>query len=145
MEAPRPKSRPPIEVGARVLEVGAYTLILSMDASPSPAGEGDRVTVVVSVRNLFTDPIYIAVTGVFDGTEFPLTPDYVAVNPGESHLFSGNFIMPNKAVRVYAWSFYWTGTEWYPDDEAFIDVKLAAIPEPIPEPAFRNLTVTISR
>jgi len=128
MNTPKPGAKPPRELGVLPTDAGSYTHILSMSASPSPAGAGGTVTVVVSVRNLHTGPIYITVSGAFDSKVFSFTPEYINVNPGKSQLFSGNFIMPSKGVRVYAWSWYWTGEAWYKDDEKYIDVASTAPP-----------------
>lgn len=128
MEAPRPKSRPPTEVGVPILEVGAYTDIVSMSA-PSEAGEGEEVEVQVAVRNLAAYRIWIAVTGKYDDNIYYLYPESISVPAGETYTFVGSFTMPNKDVRVYAWSWYWTGEEWYQDDEDYVDIELAEIVE----------------
>lgn len=137
MEAPQPKSRPPIEVGAPVLEVGAYTDIVSVVA-PTEAGTGDEVEVSVKVKNLAAYPIYIAVTGKYDNNIYSLYPEYINVAAGGTYTFKGSFPMPNKAVRVYAWSWYWTGTVWYQDDVKYVDIRLAV-------PTFSNLSASYRR
>ena len=137
MEAPKPIARPPREVGALVLEAGAYTDIVSMGA-PYEAGEGQEVEVSVTVRNLASFPIYISVSGKFNGSIYFLYPEYMNVAAGGTYTFKGSFTMPNKDVRVYAWSWYWTGEDWYQDDEQHVDIELAV-------PSFSHLSASYRR
>lgn len=127
MEAPKPIARPPTPVGAMILEAGAYTDIVSISA-PNEAWAGDKVEVKVSVKNLATYSIWIAVTGKYDDSVFSFTPEYANVGAGQTNTFTGSFTMPDKGVRVYAWSFYWTGTAWYQDDEQYVDIALLKWP-----------------
>ena len=107
---------------------GAYTDIVSIIA-PAQAAYGDLVTIEARVKNLYSTYIYISTSGKFDNSIFYLYPEYYSVGAGATYPFSGSFTMPNKKVRVYVWSYYWTGTEWYLDDERYIDIALAAPPE----------------
>ena len=108
--------------------VGAFTSIEAIIA-PAEAAYGELVTVEVSVRNLGDIPIYIATTGRYDGIEFALDPEYATVGAGATYSFTKTFSMPNNDIRLDVWSFYWTGTEWYPDDYSYVDIALAAPPE----------------
>ncbi len=107
--------------------VGAYTEIVAIDA-PASADAGDLITVMVRVKNLYTAPASIAITGKYDNTVFSFDPEYSSVGAGSSYTASGQFTMPNKNVRVKVWSFYWTGTEWYQDDYSYVDIALGAPP-----------------
>ncbi len=108
--------------------VGAYTEIVAIDA-PASADAGDLITVMVRVKNLYTAPAYISITGKYDNTVFPFDPGYSSVGAGGSFTAYGQFTMPYKNVRVHIWSFYWTGAEWYQDDYIYRDIALAVPPE----------------
>lgn len=128
MEAPKPTARPPRELGVPALEIGDYTEIIGMSA-PSEAEAGEEVEISVTVRNLADYPIYISVSGKYDNNIYYLYPESINIAAGGSHTFTGSFLMPSKDVRVYAWSFYWTGEDWYQDDERYVDIALAVPPE----------------
>ena len=104
-----------------------YAEIVGLIAQPSEASAGDKVNIQVNVRNLYSTPIYISVSGKYNNTIFYLSPESQSVNAGWTSYFGGSFIMPDDDVRVYVWSSYWTGTEWYLDDEAHIDIDLVSI------------------
>ncbi|GAI99041.1 unnamed protein product, partial [marine sediment metagenome] len=36
-------------------------------------------------------------------------PDYIWIDPGKNYSFTASFTMPNKDIRLHAWSYYWTG------------------------------------
>ena len=108
---------------------GAYTDIVSIIA-PSSAKYGDVVSITVKVKNLYTVAIYIAVTGRYNGVDIAFSPDYATVGAGATYTFTGSFTMPNKSIKLEAWSFYWTGTEWYQDDYEYVNIALAAAPTP---------------
>lgn len=103
--------------------IGAYTQIVGIIA-PSEAAYGDLVSIEVRVRNLYTTPIYIAVTGRYDGVDILFSPDYISVGAGATYSFSSSFTMPNNDVRLHVWSFYWTGTDWYQEDYSYVDIAL---------------------
>lgn len=107
---------------------GEYTEIVDIIA-PSEAAAGDLVSIAVRVRNLYTTPIYIAVSGRYNGVDFAFDPEYARVGAGTTYSFTKAFTMPNNDIRLHAWSFYWTGEEWYPDDYSYVDIALAAPPE----------------
>lgn len=108
---------------------GTYTQITEIVA-PSSAAAGETVSVEVRVKNLHTAGIYIIVTArVVDGDIVLLFGNvYHAVDAGVIQSFYDSFIMPNNSVRLWAWSWYWTGTEWYQDDEASKDISLGVVP-----------------
>ena len=106
---------------------------------PTLAASGDLVTVQVRVRNLHTTAIYIAVTGQYDSVDIPFSPDYATVGAGATYSFTSSFTMPNNDVRLRAWSWYWTGTEWAQDDYAYADIELLEVV--VPEPEFRGFAI----
>jgi len=93
--------------------------------APASAPAGEQVSIEAKVKNLAAQVIYISTSGRFDTTIFYLYPEYETVGAGATYSFSGSFTMPGKGVRVYVWSYYWTGTEWYLDDESYVDIALA--------------------
>lgn len=110
------------------IAVGAYTDIVSIIA-PAEAAYGDLVNIEVRVKNLYTDPIYIAISGRYDGVDIFFSPEYATVEAGATYSFTRSFTMPNNNVRLHVWSFYWTGSEWYQDDYSYVDITLAVPPE----------------
>lgn len=110
-----------------MVEKGAWTEIVSISA-PSSAASGSQVTIGVQVKNLASYGIYLALTGVFDSTTLSLTPDYAGVNARATSSFSGSFTMPSKNVTVTIYSFYWTGTQWYLDDQKSVSISFQAAP-----------------
>ncbi len=104
--------------------------------APSGANAGDTVIADVSVKNISGSDQYIAVTAVFDSTSVPFQFDYLLVAPGQTVVFRGWFTMPSKQVRVTVWSWYWTGSVWFLDDTAYVDVSLTQS-----VPAFSEFTI----
>ncbi len=115
------------QIGA--IAIGAYTEIVSIIA-PSAAAYGDLVTVEVRVRNLYSDYLAVKVGGYLDATEIWFSPDYAWIDPGATYSFTYSFTMPNNAVTLHLWSYYWTGEEWYADDYSSVYIALAAVEEP---------------
>jgi len=115
-----------IERGTAAVALGAYTNIVDIIA-PASASAGELVNIEAKVKNLAGHDIYISTSGRFDTTIFYLYPEYSIVGAGVTSSFSGSFIMPSKDARVYVWSYYWTGTEWYLDDESYVDIVLAEV------------------
>jgi len=125
-----PRTPVGMEVGA-----GAYTDIISI-SGPAEVAAGALVNLDVAVKNLWTGSFYVAVTGSYDGVGIYPSIDYLTIQPGETLHFYFAFTMPNKNITVNFWSFYWTGTEWYPDDTQAVQIKL-----PVAVSEFRNITV----
>lgn len=115
-----------IERGTAAVALGAYTNIVDIIA-PASASAGELVNIEAKVKNLAAQVIYISTSGRFDTTIFYLYPEYSTVDAGVTSSFSGSFTMPSKDIRVYVWSYYWTGTEWYLDDESYVDIALAEV------------------
>lgn len=119
-----PRVRPTIGLGS---PAGTYTEITQIIA-PSEAAAGDLVTVEVTVRNLYSDILAARVGGYIDATEIWFSPDYAWIDPGATFSFTYSFTMPNNAVNIQVWSYYWTGTEWYDDDYGSVYIALAGVP-----------------
>jgi len=111
------------------IAVGAYTDIISIVA-PSSAKYGDVVSITVQVKNLASYAIYVAATGRYDGVDIAFSPDYASVGAGAPYSFTASFTMPNKNIKLEAWSFYWAETLWYQDDYEYVNIALAAAPQP---------------
>ena len=103
-----------------------YADIITIDA-PSSAPAGESVIVDVSVKNISGVDQYIAVTAVYDSTSIPFQFDYLLVSPGQTVIFTGWFTMPSKNVKVTAWGWYWTGTEWVLDDTVTKNISLSVL------------------
>ncbi len=100
--------------------------------APDRAAPGSRVDVTVRVTNLHSDVISIMAGGALEFGLVPwpgiVFPDYWAnVTPGETWSCAGWFIMPERAVTVHVYS-YWYGSDglWHFDDE---DTKAMALTE----------------
>jgi hypothetical protein len=113
---------------------------------PYKAAAGDSVMLSIYVRNLLTEPMWIALLGTLNGVdvgflgyaEFQLG-DYFYYPPGGDDTFT----MPNEDVtlEVYTLWWDWSKNEWIgPDDTDSITIQLSAIPEA----AFKGLSATYS-
>ncbi|MFH1087053.1 MAG: hypothetical protein V1737_00525 [Chloroflexota bacterium] len=115
-----------------------YAQIVEIVA-PSQAIAGERVDITVRVKNLYSAPIGVMVGG---GLEYGVSPwpgitfpeNNTNVDGGAVQSFSGNFIMPDKAVTIHAYS-YWYGDDgyWYFDDEKTKNVSLATLTPQVSE------------
>ena len=100
-------------------------------AAPGQAIVGAQVSVSVTIKNLASVPVGIMVVAAL---EYGVTPwpdvvfpsDWANVDPGETGEFSGYFYMPDKAVTIHAYSYYYgdDGT-WHFDDEKTKSVAAA--------------------
>jgi hypothetical protein len=111
--------------------------------APSQAAPGDLVNITVRVKNLYSAPIGIMVVGVPEYSGLPpaqyiegLYPQQAVANvdAGATYSFNGYFYMPDNAVTVHAYS-YWYGADgsWYFDDEMTKVVNLAALTPQVSE------------
>jgi len=107
--------------------------------APSQAAPGDRVDIIVRIKNLYSSPIGIMVGGALEygvtpwpGIDFP--ENNANVDGGAVYSFSGSFIMPGSRVTIHAYS-YWYGADgnWYYDDEMTKVVNLAALTPQVSE------------
>lgn len=113
--------------------MGNYLEIVSVDA-PSEAAYGDTVLINVFLRTNYTSRVFAIVTARYDESELQSSSHYVL--PGTQRIFGLSFTMPNKAVTVWVWAYYWTATgNWSaePDDQ-FGPVEIALTGAPPPEP-----------
>jgi hypothetical protein len=61
------------------------------------------------------------------GIEFPTNWDNVP--GGATQSFNGYFTMPDQAVKIHAYSYYYADGTWHFDDEMIRTVDLAAVPQ----------------
>lgn len=115
-----------------------YAQIVEIVA-PSQAAVGERVDIIVRIKNTYSAAIGIMVGGALEysvtpwpGINFP--ENSANVNGGATHSFSGYFTMPNKAVTIHAYS-YWYGADgaWHFDDEKTKSVSLVTLSPQISE------------
>lgn len=99
--------------------------------APGVAVSGSRVDITVKVKNTYTSPIGIMVGGALECgiTPWPAItfPSNVAnVDAGVTHSFTGYFVMPDRDVKIHAYSYYYGADgNWHLDDEMTRDVTLA--------------------
>ncbi|MDD4985059.1 MAG: hypothetical protein PHQ43_04600 [Dehalococcoidales bacterium] len=115
-----------------------YAQIVEIVA-PSQAVPGERVDITVRIKNTYSAAIGVMAGG---SLEYGVTPwpgitfpeNNANVEGGAIRSFSGNFIMPNKAVTIHAYS-YWYGADgyWYFDDEKTKYVALATLTPQVSE------------
>lgn len=108
---------------------GTYTEIVEIVA-PSSARAGETVPVTIKIKNKWTASVHVAAIGTWDSEErFIDWLDYW-IFAGETHSFSGSFVMPARDATIHAYSYY-EGKDggWYFDDEDEKDVSLTAPPE----------------
>jgi hypothetical protein len=129
-----PPARGPVGHPAEVA-AGVKTNIIGIGA-PASALAGDQVIVDVSVKNISASDQYIAVTAVFDSTWISFQFDYLLVSAGQTVVMRGWFTMPNKSVRVVAYSWWWDGSKWVADDSRYVDIALGAV-----TPQFRGFGI----
>ncbi len=115
-----------------------YAQIVEIVA-PSQAVSGERVDITVRIKNTYSAAIGIMVGGALEygvspwpGITFP--SNSTNVNAGATYSFSGYFTMPNKAVTIHAYS-YWYGADgaWHFDDEKTKSVNLATLTPQVSE------------
>ena len=115
-----------------------YADVIEITA-PSQAASGSRVDITVKIKNLYSAPIGIMVGGALEYGVSPWPgitfPDYYAnVDAGATYSFNGYFYMPDKAVTVHAYS-YWYGADgaWHFDDEMTKGINLTALSPQVSE------------
>jgi hypothetical protein len=102
--------------------------------APARASADARVDITVKIKNKYTSAIGIMVGGALEygvtpwpGIEFPT--NWANVSGGATQSFSGYFTMPDRAVKIHAYSYYYAEGSWHFDDEMIKTVDLAAVPE----------------
>jgi len=109
---------------------GTYTDITEIVA-PSSAAAGGAVQVMVKVKNTFSLPLNIAVTGRYNGVDVSFSPNFATVGAGATYSFTSSFTMPNRSVKLDVWSSYWVDyVGWYQDDYEYVNIALAAELQP---------------
>ena len=115
-----------------------YAQIVEIVA-PSQAVPGERVDITVRIKNTYSAAIGIMVGGALEYGVSPwpgisFAENSANVNGGVTHSFSGYFTMPNKAVTIHAYS-YWYGADgaWHFDDEKTKSVNLATLTPQVSE------------
>ena len=121
---PSPISGPVLTRNSISVSAGAYTEIVQVDA-PEEASAGDFVVVLVTVKNIHSEGIYIGVTGLCNSDELYSYPNYYPIEPEDVYPFAMSFTMPDHDVQVRVYSHYWLGADWYQDDETSIDIALS--------------------
>jgi hypothetical protein len=105
--------------------------------APSQAASGSRVDITVRVKNLYSAPIGVMVSGALEygvspwpGIDFPENNANVDV----TYSFNGYFYMPDSRVTIHAYS-YWYGADgyWYFDDELTKVINLASLTPQVSE------------
>ena len=115
-----------------------YAQIVEIVA-PSQAVAGERVDITVRIKNTYSAAIGIMVAGALEYGVSPwpgisFSENSANVNGGATYSFSGYFTMPNKAVTIHAYS-YWYGADsvWHFDDEKTKSVNLATLTPQVSE------------
>lgn len=113
-----------------------YAGIVRIQA-PAEAVAGSEVEVTVRVRNTHSATIGIMAVGVPEHPELPpgeyidgLYPREAVANvpAGATYSFAGYFTMPDSAVTVHAYSYFYGADDlWHLDDEETIGVALAEL------------------
>ena len=96
--------------------------------------------VIIMIKNTYPTTIGIQVVGVPEYVGLPpgLYIDFpensINVDGGAIHSFNGSFTMPDRAVTIHAYS-YWYGADgnWYFDDEMTAYVALAVLTPQVSE------------
>jgi len=115
---------------------GTYTEIIEIWTDKESYIAGETVWVSVLIKNLYSQPIHIYGTAVAEGNRFIDLDAWVCA--GLTYTFGGYFTMPDKSVRITAYSYYEAvGGATYQDDSKSKDVNLAAS-----VPAFAEFQIT---
>ncbi len=106
---------------------GTYTEIVEIQA-PESAVAGSAVNVAVAIKNTWSATIHVYCVAMLDSESRFIDWLDAWVDPGTTYYFNGSFVMPNKDVRINAYS-YWEDTDgiWQPDDSKSKDVRLAEL------------------
>lgn len=133
----------PLEAATPV-GAGAYTEITGIDA-PSIAAPEAVVSITVRIKNTYYSAIGMMVGGALEYGVSPWPsinfPDSIK-NPdaGVIESFLGSFVMPDKDVNIYVYSYYYTKPGWNFDDSLTRKVTVG-----VEQPVFSNLSVIYAR
>jgi len=112
--------------------MATYSQIVEIVA-PAQAYSGSRVDITVKIKNLYDSVISLMVGGALEygvspwpGLEYPQSG--ADVEGGVTYSFNGYFYMPDRAVTIHGYS-YWYGGDgyWHFDDEKTKGVNIAAL------------------
>ena len=106
---------------------GTYSDIVEIVA-PASAIAGSTVNVAVKIKNSWPDNLHVYCVAVLDSEERFINWREAWVGPAETRSFYGAFVMPEKEVRINAYS-YFEGDDGYLylDDSKSKDVRLAEL------------------
>lgn len=108
---------------------GTYTDIVDIVA-PSSAIAGETVPVTIRIRNKYSASVHVTAIGIYNTVERFIDWLKYWIPAGQTHSFSGSFVMPARNVTIHAYSLYEAEDgSFYLDDEDEKDVSLAAPPE----------------
>ena len=113
--------------------MATYAEVIEIVA-PSSASAGSRVDITVRIKNLYASTIGIMVGGALEYGVTPWPginlPDNTAnVSGGATYAFNGYFTMPDRDVKLHAYSYYYGDGSWHFDDEMTKVVNLVSVPE----------------
>lgn len=106
----------------------AYSTITLTVASSAKAGS--KVDVQIEIKNQHYIPMKFAAIGVLDSANRFIDWLTAEIPVGDTHLFSGSFIMPKNAVTVNAYSYYKDSQGKWRSDAATsreVEVEAAAL------------------
>lgn len=103
----------------------AYTQIVGIIA-PSSATYGQTVNVEVKVKNIYSVPFFITVTGAVNGGKLYFGNETKYIAAGETKSFYDSFTMPGKNIRLWVWSWWFLSPDWIEDDNAYKDISFSA-------------------
>lgn len=107
---------------------GTYTDIVAI-YGPAEAAEGETVDITVRVKNIWTGSVHVYCVGVLDSEDRFIDWLDEWIPAGETHDFSGSFVMPNHDVIVNAYTYY-EGEDGllYSDDSESASITLKELP-----------------
>ena len=119
------------------IAAGDYTDIVAI-YGPSEAAEGETVDITIRVKNIWSGSLHVYCVGVRDTEDrfIDWLDEWIAA--GQSHDFSGSFVMPNHGAYVNGLTYFEALDGYlYLDDEMQVYIKLQEL-----EPTFRSFGVT---
>ncbi|MDD5511975.1 MAG: hypothetical protein PHI12_14400 [Dehalococcoidales bacterium] len=103
---------------------------------PSQAAQGERVDVIIRIKNIKSYPITVMVGGAL---EYGISPwptlsfeveRTMTLDPSTIGEFAAYFTMPDKAVKVHGYSYYYgTDGTYHFDDDKSVSVALGQLPQ----------------
>ncbi len=116
--------------GPSLSGAGTWAEIIGLDASAYESAYSNIMTGII-IRNNYTSDISIRgeIKIEYDGQFYPIAyttdPSDQVVSPDSTYLLQGNFNMPDKAVKVHGYSYYYDSDgNWVEDGHLVTTVKL---------------------